>query len=196
MGDYWSPAEPVRNLPKEIRKSYKSEARRLYDDLVRRKLTIGTVVCYGNGKGYGLGQKLRVVEQSNPSWYSDFYKTFKRRSKKRGYTKGNPRKKRGNGVHTFCERKRVEQALFRIISGEDGRLGAPRRKSGPSNLYQTLVREIIHQNLIEGFFEEEYQIGVEPDNKVRRFFGLEEIASEEFWTEQGFEACSEDEAPF
>lgn len=66
MADYWSPEEPVRNLPKEIRRSYEDEARRLYDDLVRRKLTIGTVVVDGNGRGYGKGQKLRVVEQSNP----------------------------------------------------------------------------------------------------------------------------------
>lgn len=86
--------------------------------------------------------------------------------------------------------------MVRIISGKDGRLGAPRRKSGPSNLYQTRVRRIIHQNLIEGFFEEEYQICIEPDKKVRKFFGLEGIASQESWEGQGFEVCHEDEAPF
>ncbi len=197
MVDYWDPEEPVRNLPKNIGKSYKNEARRLYDDLLRRKLTIGTVPCDGNGKGYGTGQKLRVVEQPNPAWYSEFYRTFKKRNKKKGYTKGSPHKKRGNGVHTFCERKRVEQALFRIMSGKDGQLGAQRRKSGPSNLYQTLVREIIHDNLVNGIYDPEDENGVEPDNKVRRFFGLEDVEPEEFWAEQGFEVSkANDEVPF
>ena len=171
-------------MPKDVRKYYRNEARRLYDDLIRRKLTIGTVPS--NENGYGRGQKIRVVEQTNPSWYSEFYKSFKKRSKKKGYTKGNPRRKRGNGVHTFCERKRVENALFRIISGEDSRLSAPRNKSGPSNLYQTLIRELIYYNLVNGCYDSEDDEGLEPDNRVREFFGLRPVDSEEFWTDQGF----------
>ncbi len=194
MAYSWDPKYPTTDLPEPIRTFYKDEAKRLYDDLISRKLTIRT--CPLQCGGYGKGHKIKVVEQHNPLWYSEFYKSFKLRKKKKGYTKGDTRKKRGNGIHTICDRKRVETALLNIIEGSERRLGAPRRKSGQSNLYQTLMRKVIHENLIAGYCEQEIQQGIQPNNEVRRFFGLEEVKLDEFWIEQGFAILESDEVPF
>ena len=58
------------------------------------------------------------------------------------------------------------------------------------------MREMIHINLICGFYKQEEESGAEPNNTVRRYFGLEDLASEEFWAEQGFAVVAkEDEVP-
>lgn len=180
MGDAWTPDQSVASLPKEIRIHYKREATRLLNDLHERKLRIGTQPA--PKRHYGPNHKIRAVTATNPLWYQDLYRSMNKRKKHKGYTKGFTRRRSGKGLHTICERSRVESALSQIARGLDYPLGASRRHSGPNHAYQAQLRNLIHTHLLNGFYEDEDHAGA-PNNDVRTYFGMEPLDLEEYWSE-------------
>lgn len=149
--DKWSPSKPVSLLPAHIRDYFVDRAELLYDELYSRKLT---VVLAPAPEPRHAGHMVRVVEETNPNWYSDLY----------------------------CEnvgfrRDLSLRSLDRIRFGVDMASGSSRGCVGNMYRYDEIYRTLILDQLINGFVFDWYRLV--PENEVREFFGFSAVQFED-----------------
>jgi hypothetical protein len=168
--ELWTPEMKLSYLPDFPRELFIQEGKILYNDFLNNPHRITTrpapIQTHSN-------HKIRVVESSNPDWYSQLYYS---------YTRG--------------KRQRFEKALLRIVNCLDQDL----RKSDNHYTYDTAFRNLIYRRLTDGYQmkEGDKTYRVFPDNAVRAFFNLEkiEIPDEEVEMRENYERQFQDKIPF
>lgn len=142
----WTTKRPISELPDKIAKEFRSEAKGLLKDLEENQLLIGLVPAPEQKHS---SHMIRVVMQSNPSWYSALYWDYKN-----------------------FRRDRSMQALKRISECRDGAFSS--KKGAVKNYYRydTIYREFILERLANGYVDLD-GLEVPPSKKVKKL--LEDI---------------------
>jgi len=140
----WNPKYKLSYLPLSLRNIFLKEAETLYQELTNNRLKV-VLVPAPNPTHYN--HKIRVVENSNPEWYSSLYFETNR-----------------------GKRRLFEKSISRLVKGEDQDFNEKNEKYS----YDQLFRELIYSRLLVGYIERgEYF--TEPNNKIRKYFNLESI---------------------
>ncbi len=148
----WDADKPIRYWPAPIRKYFKEEAKFLYHHLELNKLKI---ILIPAPEQKHCGHKIRVVDQSNPEWYSELYQSL-----------------------AHFRRDRSLRSLQRISKAEDQLFVNYNCGALPyKNHYDRVYRETIFKRLVEGHTTEGYEF--KPKLKVCRFFGIEAFLNAE-----------------
>ena len=148
----WRSYNPVRELPKNIRGLFIEQALYLFSDLQHRLLR---VILVSAPQPRFEGHKIRVVEETNPEWYSTLYNS-----------------------HRHTKRQRCVRALDRILKLED----QPFKKCTNSLIpydywYDTYFRGLISDRLTNGYCLEGYgrQYFIPPREEAVEFFDMDQI---------------------
>ena len=144
----WNPYLPLSRLgmPENITKKFRDHAKFLYEDLSHNKQVVTLREAPYPYTGLN---KIRVVENSPPIWYSLLYENIGR------------------------NRKAVLTGLLRIINSED-REYKPKRYKRRRYRTHALLRELIFEHLVDGYHDARGNLITEPDNDVKEFFGVNE----------------------
>ena len=137
----WNPNRPINELPNNIRKFYVEHADFLYNDLRLNRLD---VILIHAPEPMHCNHKIRFVQNENPLWYSELYRS-------------NPHFRRDRSLRSLNRIREQKDRPFRVLPFK----------------YDLICRALIHNRLIEGFREDNYEIA--PNSEVRKYFCLEQI---------------------
>ena len=137
--DNWNPYLPISALPKEIRKYFTEHAKILYEELNYNKLE---VVLVPAPEPYTERNKIRVVSNRPPAWYSEIYYQLTK------------------------SRRLTLKALERIVNEMDKET----KNRDYSGKYKTdaRIRDLIFEHLTKGFEDDYYS--AKAIKKVIRYF--------------------------
>ena len=142
----WEADKPISELPDSVRDEFAAEAKYLLDELGRRRLE---VILIPAPEPRHIGHKIRSVENTNPPWYRELFRT-----------------------HPSVERKNVVKALERISQLKDGTCYQHCYHAWYT--YDMTLREIIQKRLVDGYEDGEIIDYVPANKKVRRYFKRKE----------------------
>jgi len=178
----WTPERPVGELPEAIAQPFRDEASWLYRELKTEQYCVIRVDAPEQRHAL---HGIRVVESRNPSWYRDLYFAHAKWVRER---KGKPPAAHGN-----FRRDNSLDALLRISEGRDRptlfhdstrrfwRKVSPGSKDlelavvkvkTARNYYDYVYRGLINERLVDGWYAEEGDQFVPPNDQVRGHFGL------------------------
>ena len=143
--EIWTPKNPTREIPTDIRKYFIEEAKFLHSDLKQNKLSVVLVPApYERFEGH----KIRVVNSRNPEWYSEMH-----------------------GQYSHFRRDRSLRALNRLRSAEDNPFQINPWKYDMR--YRELIFERLVEGYEAEYCFGGRIFFVSPNDKLREFFGLE-----------------------
>ena len=153
----WKPEDSIADLPPSIRECFQDEALNLLRELQWNRLEVKLHPAPIKNHH---SHKIRVAENHNPPWYSKLYETHQTDTHR-----------------SNVKRVHVRSALAAIAEAHDLTYSSRGGSKAPGRNYRDL-REIIYKRLIHGYNDPD-GFPYDPNNKVRRYFGLEPVRDDD-----------------
>ena len=152
----WNSNLPLSRLPGEISELFRKEAEVLYSELKENKLEVTLAAAPELWKDRN---KIRVVVNHPPQWFSELYLTLNR------------------------SREDTLRALGNIKTLKDKEFKEKKSKKHQYYRLHFVLRDFIFERLTEGYEIKDEVYGkffISPDNRVRKYFGMKPFKEEDY----------------